>query len=394
MTGAFPPEIARLVDSIYPPARQALADSFAGASRRLFAVDALVQLALIAAFSFTGAARWLRDRISHLLGAVGFSRPFVVACVLTLCAIIGFSVITLPLDWYGSFVLRHEFGLSRETAQQWFRDYAVGLALFASIAAVLAGLFVVLVRALPRRWPLVVGAAALPLILIASAVFPVFIAPLFNSFRPMPKSQLSDAILALAHAQDIDADVVFVYDMSRQSTEADAYVAGIGRTERIAVGDNLLAQLAPDEVLYVLAHEMGHYKLGHLWIGAFLSWLDALVLVAIVCWVGGAIARKRGEELSDPAALPLIALIIFCYGLVTAPVSNAISRRIEHAADAFAAAHTRLGDAGVRAFARLANEDLSPLHPPPFVVWYFYTHPPMDERIMFAAARAGVGRVR
>ncbi len=187
--------------------------------------------------------------------------------------------------------------------------------------------------------------------------------------------------------------MVYEYDMSTQTREANAYVAGLGKTERIAVGDTLLRSMRPDEVLFVMAHEMGHYKLGHLWLGTFEAWLGSIVVIILIATVGARLARRNrrlSRDLADPAVVPLVAALILIFQLITAPVANALSRNIEHAADEFAAAHTSLGDAGVRAEARLASQDLTPLHPSRLVVWYFYTHPPADERILDAARAAGL----
>jgi len=117
--------------------------------------------------------------------------------------------------------------------------------------------------------------------------------------------------------------------------------------------------------------------------------------VAAICWVwlAGLWLRRdagRCRSLADPAAVPVILAMLVLFQLITAPVQNALSRNIEQAADAFAADHTRLGAAGVRAFAHLASQDLQVLHPSRAAVWYFYTHPPTDQRIAFAAAHAGM----
>ena len=231
------------------------------------------------------------------------------------------------------------------------------------------------------------------MLVLGSAVYPVFIAPLFNKYTALPSTPLTRSILKLAAQQGLNAGVVYEYDMSAQTREANAYVAGLGKTERIAVGDTLLAGMAPDEVLFVMAHEMGHYKLGHLWLGTFEGWLGALLTIALLATVGARLAGvnpRLSRGLSDPAAVPLLAALLVAFGALTAPVSNALSRNIEHAADVFAAQHTHLGDAGVRAQARLASMDLSPLHPSPLVVWYFYSHPPTDQRIIDAAQASGL----
>jgi STE24 endopeptidase len=272
------------------------------------------------------------------------------------------------------------------------RDWSVDLALSTAITAIVGALFLRIVARF-RTWPAIAAAGAAILLVFGSAIYPLFIAPLFNKFTPLPPSPLTRAILKLAAEQGIDASVVYEYNMSLQTLEANAYVAGLGGTERIAVGDNLLKGMRRDEVLYVMAHEIGHYKLGHLWLGTFEGWLGILVAILLIATLGAQLIRRNpglARDLSDPAAVPLVAALIIVFQVVTAPVANALSRNIEHAADTFAAQHTHLGDAGVRAQARLASIDLSVLHPSPVVVWYFYTHPPTDERIMDAARAAGL----
>lgn len=385
MTAAFGPNVAHIVDALYPPARQALADALAADSRRIFALSVVVEIVVLWLYFRTGYAIKVRVWLERRL-RVGIARLFVVAFAFTLVSVVAYSLLTLPIAYYASFTLPHAFGLSRESPQQWLRDWAVAFALTALVGAILAALFVETADRWPRRWPVIAAVAAMPLILFGFAIYPVYVAPLFNKYTPLAPSPLTRSILRLAGRQRINADVVYVYDMSRQSLEANAYIAGIGSTERIAVSDNLMRNFKPDEIEYVVAHEMGHYKLHHLWIGALTTWIDVVIALAVVYLLGNRFMKAgRATGFGDPAALPLMALGLLCYELATMPASNAVSRRVEHAADAFAAAHASAGDAGVRAFARLANQDLAPLHPAPLVVWYFYTHPPMDERIAFAA---------
>lgn len=379
---ALPPDIAHLVDQIYPVGRQQLAEALAREARVLYWVGAVVSLGILALTFFSGAAAHVRNLLERRM-----QHPFWLAAMYIALGMLAFSSLSLPLEFYGSFTLSHRFGLSDETVARWLRDWSVGTAIDAGIAAVIgAGLLRVIARV--RRWPLIAALVAGPLIFFGSAIYPLWVAPLFNAYRPLPPSRLSNAILALAHEQGLNASVVYEYDMSAQTHAANAYVAGLGQTERIAVGDTLLRGLKPDEVLYVMAHEIGHYKLKHLWIGSLEGWAGAAVAIAWLALAGNAMVRSypaRARSLADPAATVLLAFLVLLFQVVSAPVSNALSRQIEHAADVFAAQHTQLGDAGVRCFARLANQDLSVLHPSPLVVWYFYTHPPTDERILYAA---------
>ena len=383
----FPPDVEQLVNSVYPVFRQLLANELASIERPLYFIFIAFELAFLLWFYYSGLSARLRSGLES-----NIKNPLVNAAVFIAIVFVGLSLALLPVTYYAGFILPHQFGLSEETAARWIRDWSVGVAVSAAIAAIVGALFLRVVARF-RAWPAIAAVGAAVLLVFGSAIYPVFITPLFNTFTPLPPSPLTRAILKLAAEQGIEASVVYEYNMSLQTREANAFVAGLGETERIAVGDNLLRGMRPDEVLYVMAHEIGHYKLGHLWLGTFEAWIGTLLAIALLATLSPRLIKRNpalSRDLSDPAAVPLVAVVLVVLQVITAPVSNALSRNIEHAADVFAAQHTRLGDAGVRAQARLASMDLAPLHPSPLVVWYFYTHPPTDERIMDAARAAGL----
>jgi STE24 endopeptidase len=386
---AFPHRVDEIVNAVYPVRRQMLADALAHVARPLYFIFVAFELAFLLWFYYSGLSARLRDRVQAAI-----KNPLLCGAVFVAIVFAGLSLVMLPMAYYGGFVLSHQFGLSAETNARWFRDWGVSVALSAGVSAIVGALFLRAV-ARYRSWPVIAALGAAVLLVLGSAIYPVFITPLFNTYTPLPPSPLTRAILKLAARQGIDASVVYEYDMSAQTREANAYVAGLGKTERIAVGDTLLQGMRPDEVLFVMAHEIGHYKLGHLWLGTFEAWLGSIAVILLIATAGGRLARRDkrlSRDLSDPAAVPLIAALILIFQLITAPIANALSRNIERAADVFAAQHTRLGDAGVRAEARLASQDLTPLHPSRLVVWYFYTHPPADERILDAARAAGLAQ--
>lgn len=388
----LPPDIQHLVDALYPPARQALALQVASQGRTLFWIGSLLQLAIFSALYLTGATAWLRDVLERRI-----RQRFLVAALLVIAVIVATSIVMLPITWYESYTFLHRYDLSRETPADWFHDWAVALALGAGIAAPCATLFFALVRRFERTWPFVTAVVAAPVILISTVVLPLFIEPLFNTYTPLPPSPLTRSILDLAAQHGVHASAVYVFDLSKQETAANAFVSGLGASERIALSDTLLKTFAPDEALYVTAHELGHYVHGDLWRGAWYAWLGSLAVIAVVYFAGGAFVRLtpgRARGLSDPAVTPALLALLLVFGLLAQPAANALSRQIEHNADAFAAANTHLGTAGVRAFARIGSQSLSTMHPNPLVVWYFYTHPPLDERIWYAAREAGLLDVR
>jgi Zn-dependent protease with chaperone function len=380
------PAVERIVDAIYSPQRQAIAAQLAALEIRIFFAGAALQLALLFGYFYSGAAAWVRGALERRLRA-----PLATAAAFVTLTYAGYALALLPLDWFAGFTVPHAYGLSRELPATWFHDWAVGNAVNLAVVLLVTLAFGRSVRRFGKRWPLAAAIAAAPLIVFANAIYPAYVAPLFNKYTPMPPSPITSSILSLAAREGIDAKAVFEYDMSRQTTEGNAYVAGIGPTARIAIGDNLIRDMKPDELLYIVAHEMGHYKMGHIWWGSLYGWFGTVAAILFAAFAGGAAVRAAGPRfgrgIDDPAALPLLAALLLCFALVTAPTANGVSRGIEQAADDFARSQTNLGKAGIRAFARLGSEDLSVLHPQPLVVWYFYTHPPLDERITYAVAR-------
>jgi STE24 endopeptidase len=389
---AFTPDIQHLVESLYPPARQALAVEVAALGRSLFWMGSALQLVVLLALYFSGAIAALRARLERAIPTTWLGSLATIGLVVAI-VIVAVAIIMLPFTWYESFVFPHRFDLSRETPADWFHDWAIGLALSAAITAGGGALFFSLVRRYKRAWPMIAAAIALPLVVLSSVVLPVWIEPLFNTYTQLPPSALTRSILDLARAHGVNASAVYVFNLSKQETSANAFVSGIGPSERIAISDTLLNSFAPDEALYVTAHELGHYVHGDLWRGTFYGWVGVLVAIAFIYFVGGPLARRwprLSGGLGDPASTPLLLALMLLFALALQPVGNALSRQIEHNADVFAAANTRLGTAGVRAFARLGSQSLSQLHPRRAVVWYFYTHPPLDERIEYAAEQAGL----
>lgn len=389
---ALPPEIQHLVDALYPPVRQALALQVASQGRTLFWLGSFLQLAVFAALYFAGATTWLRDILERRI-----RRPFLVSTVLIIAVVAASSFVMLPFTWYESYTFLHRYDLSRETPADWLHDWAVALALGAAIAALCGALFFALVRRFERAWPFIAAVVAVPLILISTVIVPVVVEPLFNTYAPLPPSPLTKSILDIAARHGVHASAVYVFNLSKQETAANAFVSGLGSSERIALSDTLLRTFQPDEALYVTAHELGHYVHGDLWRGAWYAWLGSLAIITVVYFAGGALVRRtpaRARGLSDPAATPLLLALLLVFGLLAQPAANAVSRGIEHNADVFAASNTRLGTAGVRAFARIGSQALSTMHPDPLVVWYFYSHPPLDERIWYAAREAGLLGVR
>ncbi|HZS16330.1 MAG TPA: M48 family metallopeptidase [Candidatus Udaeobacter sp.] len=301
----------------------------------------------------------------------------------------GLLVFTLsfPLNLYQSFFREHQYGLATQTFTGWFGEQVTGLAL-----ALIGGTFLVVIlyavfRHAPATWwiwgTLVVIFWCGILVLIA----PVYIEPLFNTYKPLTDPRIRDPILAMAKANEIPVKQVFEVDASRQTTRVSANVSGLLGTTRVALNDNLLKQCTLPEIRAVMAHEMGHYILNHG--GKLLTYLGILVLVGFGLTrilFDGAVKRWGKnwgvQGISDPAGLPLLALICSTLLFLATPVLNTLVRTTEREADAFGINTSREPDGMAKVALKLGV--YRKLDPTPLEEFIFFDHPSGRARIRMA----------
>lgn len=294
----------------------------------------------------------------------------------------------LPLGLYGYGVERG-YGFATLTPGLWLLDRGRGylLGLLEAVPAVWIGYW--LLERAPRWWWLWLWAASIPWTLAMTVLRPILVDPLYNRFQPLPPSPLRTELLALADRAGIRDAQVYEVDISRRTKKLNAYVAGLGPTKRIVLWDTTLRALSADETLAIVGHEMGHYVLGHVWwnfamggIGAFgLLWLLSRLLPWAIRRCG---PRAGVGSLHDLAGLPLALLLLSVLLFVQTPVESALSRWQEHQADRYGLELTRLNEATARAFIAFVERDFADPDPPRFIVFWFYSHPPIRERVEFA----------
>lgn len=295
----------------------------------------------------------------------------------------------LPFDWYATFVRPHAYGLSGQTEAKWISDALVSFALSGVVAAALLWVPCLLVSKSPRRWWLWLSFLSIPFLCFFVVVEPVWVQPLYNHFGPMKDTSLEGQILKLAQRAGIEGGRVFQVDKSVDTKMVNAYVNGLGATKRIVLWDTLLARLEPDEVLAVMAHEMGHYVLNHVLLSIPVFFLGILFTLYAVHRTAPLLLRRFGAyahvtALQELAFLPLVLVLVQIYGFLLAPFGYAFSRHLEHEADRFALEITRDNHAMATAFAKLQSSNLSNPRPAAWLVWLRSTHPSLGERIDFA----------
>jgi len=249
-----------------------------------------------------------------------------------------------------------------------------------------------LIQRSPRRWSLWFWGALIPLIAFGIFVSPLVVDPLFNKFTSMTPGPLKTQIEALAAKAGIPDAPVYVVDKSKQTHSTNAYVTGIGSSARIVLWDTTLQRMPQDQIVAIVGHEMGHYVLKHLYWGFALSVGGLLVLLPLAQKFAEGLLLRFGPRwgvggLTDYAATPALLLTAALFGFLLAPITNGVSRTIEHQADAYGLAVTGNRPAMARAFVSLSEQNLSDPNPPSFITFWLMSHPPLQERIDFALGR-------
>jgi Zn-dependent protease with chaperone function len=298
----------------------------------------------------------------------------------------------LPLAFVGYSVDR-QYGFARQSLGLWITDRGRGYLLGLPTALVVWFAYW-LVRASPKRWWAWLAAGAIPWITAQYTLWPVLGATMYNRFTPMPDSPLKQRLVQLAEKAGVGGAEVLIVDISRRTTKLNAYVAGLGPTKRIVIWDTTLKALSDDEVVAITGHELGHYVLHHVWLNVATGSLGALLILwALSRGIPWAIQRWGVQlgirGIDDIGGLPLVSLCLFVILFLQTPIASAISRYHEHEADRYGLELTGLNEATASAFVSFVDRDLADPDPPRFLVFWFYSHPPLKERVEYAL---GYGR--
>ena len=294
------------------------------------------------------------------------------------------GVLEMPWSVFSGWWRETEYGRTSQPLMDFLGQGLLALA----ISALLFSFFMVAIYAFiqkaKRLWWLWGGTFSGVCVAVLLVVGPTYIAPLFNDYQPVPPGEVRDAVEAMAINAGIPTDRIFMYDGSRQSNNFTANVAGIGGAARIAISDVALDEATLDEVKAVTGHEIGHYKLGHVWDGVFLTIVIVMASFFIADKAFNAVARLFGaqEDIGDPTTVPVLLFLVGVIGIVTQPMSNTLSRMNETEADHYSYEMVDLPDGMASALVKTA-EYRNP-RPGKLEEWLFYTHPSVEQRVRAA----------
>ena len=299
------------------------------------------------------------------------------------------ALLTLPIAFYEGFYREHQYGLSNLSFMSWLGEAGTGLGVDMVVTGIaITGLYAIL-RRVPQTWWAWGTIAGAGFIMLLIMVGPVFIAPLFNTYKPLPEGPIRNEILSLARANGIPADNVYYFDASKQTKRVSANVSGMFGTTRISLNDNLLNRTSPAEIRAVMAHEMGHYVLNHNikhTVSFSLVLLGGLLFLKFSWdWAAARFGGRFGvRDIADPAGFPLLAALFSVYIFLATPVQKTIIRSAEIEADLFGLNASREPDGFAEAIFKLA--EYRKLEPGAAEEFIFFDHPSGYSRI-FAAMR-------
>ena len=341
-------------------------------------ITALFGSVVLVIFTIGGLLNYLTGVVmdmtsSNVLGAV----------LLGLLLIIVEEIISIPISIYSTFVIEERHGFNKTTKKTFVTDIFKGLLISGAISSILYATVIFIIISAGDLWWIYAFAAVFTLQAIIFFLYPVLIMPLFNKFEPLDDEQFKKPIEKLLEKVDFKSKGLFVMNASLRSTHGNAFFTGFGKNKRIVFFDTLLKTINPDEMEAILGHELGHYKLGHI----RKTLISSLVFGFLGFYILNEIFKSDNffiahglDNLTVYSKFLMFYLVIGSYTFFTKPITSALSRKREFEADDFSFQFTD-GEHMISGLLKLTKDNASNLTPDPLYSSYYYSHPPIAERV-------------
>jgi len=370
------------MDKIHPlldKKRQLQAKRYEKEKRLLGIFSMVLSLIILLVFYFSGLSAWLANL--GIDNSIIWTFLLYVATFQIILVFFGF-----PLNFYSSYIHEHKWNFSNHTVKSWLWEQVKAFFVGLILMFILLGLLFWIMALSPQNWWIIAGLAFAFVSVVLATLFPVVILPIFNKYTPVENRELTDALERILSEAGLRSSGFFKEDMSRQTKKENAFLAGLGKTRRVVLGDNLMESMSIPEIESIIAHEVGHYRNKHIWKNIVIGTLEGVVVFFILNWAMKSIfIQFLSSTKWNLTLFPIFA--IFAGGissLLFGPLSNAISRYFERKADRYALETIQDKKAFMTAMAGLADRNLSNAYPEWWVKLLYYSHPPIGERLTMA----------
>jgi STE24 endopeptidase len=335
----------------------------------------------------TGGFGWLDNQLHEII-----SNDILRALVFFGILMLASDIITTPFQLYSTFVIEEKYGFNKTTVRTFFTDKLKGYILSALIGGLLISVLLYLIQVMGQNFWIWFALIAAAFMLFVNMFYTSIILPIFNKLTPLPDGILKNAIESFARKVKFPLDNIYVIDGSKRSSKANAFFSGIGKKKKIVLYDTLISNHTTDELVAVLAHEVGHFKKKHIVLTYFLSVIQIIItlyVLSLLVFNANVSEALGGAALSIPLNLVAFGILYSPVSSVTGLIMNIISRKNEFEADSYAR-ETYDGMALSTALKKLSVDNLSNLYPHPLYVFFHYSHPPLMDRIRAIEAQATV----
>ncbi len=360
------------------PEQKEKSDTYFEGGYWLLLVGFLVEIIVAWIFLSLGLSKWIKRTASR------FKNINIQNLSYALFYFLFAYIISFPLNIYSNFFREHKFGLSNMNFGAWLSEDLTGFLITFIILSLLIMLLYIAIRKVQKNWWIWGSGILVVFLIIGMFIGPVFISPIFNDYTPVEDGIVKEKILSMAKANGVPVDNVYQFDASKQSNRISANVSGIGSTIRISLNDNLLNQCSIEEIKAVMAHELGHYVLNHVY--EMIIYFSMIIFIgfAFINWLFKKAISKYGQKwningLSDIGGLPLFVLLFSFYFFIITPVTNNIIRSNEVEADYFGLNTAREPDGFASVSMKLST--YRKINPGKFEEVFFYDHPSGKTRV-------------
>ncbi len=327
----------------------------------------------------SGILPWLAEAVDHhhflLAGLLFFGTPGIVE-----------AIASLPFDYYHSFVLEEKYDFNTKTLNIWFSDIVKSFLVMIVLGAFLLSALLLMLKYMGQSWWIWAWIVLLMFQLLMTILYPTVIAPIFNKFTPIEDDDLITGIEKLAKGEGINVEGIYQMDATKRTRHTNAYLSGLGKAKRIVLFDSLIQAHSHEEILAILAHEIGHLKKNHIkkqlaavsLVSLLLFYLASKLLVWDVMY-----ASFGFSNMSQYVGLFLVSVLWGPLSFFLSPIGMAVSRQFEREADVFSRHALKTAKPLSNALKKMARENLSNLTPHPLYVCFNYSHPPLLERVEY-----------